>query len=116
MRRRGLAIGIDIGGTKVAAGLVDSSGRVLAEVRRSTPGQNPREVEAVIVDLVRELSAEKHVWSVGIGAAGWMDLAGGTVLFSPHLAWRNEPLQANLERLLKRRVYLANDADRKSVV
>nr|WP_225217472.1 ROK family glucokinase [Arthrobacter pullicola] len=111
MRRRGLAIGIDIGGTKVAAGLVDSSGRVLAEVRRSTPGQNPREVEQVIVELVRELSAEKHVWSVGIGAAGWMDLAGSTVLFSPHLAWRNEPLQANLERLLKRRVYLANDAD-----
>ncbi|MCC3283683.1 ROK family glucokinase [Arthrobacter sp. zg-Y916] len=111
MRRRGLAIGIDIGGTKVAAGLVDSSGRVLAEVRRSTPGQDPREVEQVIVELVHELSRDKHVWSVGIGAAGWMDLAGSTVLFSPHLAWRNEPLQQNLERLLKRRVYLANDAD-----
>ncbi|WP_418910619.1 ROK family glucokinase [Arthrobacter koreensis] len=111
MRRRGLAIGIDIGGTKVAAGLVDASGRVLEVLRRSTPGQDPREVERVIVELVRELSAHKHVWSVGIGAAGWMDLSGSTVLFSPHLAWRNEPLQENLERLLRRRVYLANDAD-----
>ncbi|WP_354182451.1 ROK family glucokinase [Arthrobacter sp. UYP6] len=111
MRRRGLAIGIDIGGTKVAAGLVDGDGRVLAEARRSTPGQDPREVESVIVDLVGELSANHHVWSVGIGAAGWMDLAGSTVLFSPHLAWRNEPLRENLERLLRRRVYLVNDAD-----
>ncbi|WP_342025245.1 ROK family glucokinase [Arthrobacter citreus] len=111
MRRRGLAIGIDIGGTKVAAGLVDGDGRVIAEARRSTPGQDPREVESVIVDLVRELSANHHVWSVGIGAAGWMDLAGSTVLFSPHLAWRNEPLRENLERLLRRRVYLVNDAD-----
>ena len=111
MRRRGLAIGIDIGGTKVAAGLIDGDGRVLAEARRSTPGQDPREVESVIVDLVRELSAHHHVWSVGIGAAGWMDLAGSTVLFSPHLAWRNEPLRENLERLLRRRVYLVNDAD-----
>ncbi|CEA07812.1 Glucokinase [Arthrobacter saudimassiliensis] len=111
MRRRGLAIGIDIGGTKVAAGLIDASGRVLAEARRSTPGHDPREVEAVIVELVRELSAEHHVWSVGIGAAGWMDLAGSTVLFSPHLAWRNEPLRENLERLLRRRVFLVNDAD-----
>ena len=111
MRRRGLAIGIDIGGTKVAAGLVDGDGRVIAEARRSTPGQDPREVESVIVDLVSELSANHHVWSVGIGAAGWMDLAGSTVLFSPHLAWRNEPLRENLERLLRRRVYLVNDAD-----
>ena len=111
MRRRGLAIGIDIGGTKVAGGLVDGDGRILQSARRSTPGHDPRKVEAVIADLVEELSADRHVWSVGIGAAGWMDLAGGTVLFSPHLAWRNEPLRGNLERLLRRRVFLVNDAD-----
>jgi glucokinase len=40
-----------------------------------------------------------------------MDLDGGTVLFSPHLAWRNEPLRENLQRLLRRPVLLTNDAD-----
>ncbi len=40
-----------------------------------------------------------------------MDLDGGTVLFSPHLAWRNEPLRDNLQRLLRRPVLLTNDAD-----
>ncbi|MEE2569586.1 ROK family glucokinase [Pseudarthrobacter sp. J64] len=109
--RRGLAIGIDIGGTKVAAGVVDAGGRILSEARRSTPGGDPRAVENVIVELVAELSAQYRVGSVGIGAAGWMDLDGGTVLFSPHLAWRNEPLRANLQRLLRRPVFLSNDAD-----
>lgn len=109
--RRGLAIGIDIGGTKVAAGVVDAEGNILSESRRSTPGRDPRAVEEVIVELVRELGAVHRIRSVGIGAAGWMDLDGGTVLFSPHLAWRNEPLRDNLQRLLKRPVYLTNDAD-----
>jgi glucokinase len=68
-------------------------------------------VERVIVELVQELSVDHRIASVGIGAAGWMDLDGGTVLFSPHLAWRNEPLRDNLERLLRRRVLLTNDAD-----
>ncbi|WP_427017154.1 ROK family protein [Pseudarthrobacter sp. P1] len=109
--RRALAIGIDIGGTKVAAGVVDPHGRVLAQLRRPTPGRDPRAVEATIAELVGELAAGFHVASVGIGAAGWMDLASSTVLFSPHLAWRNEPLRANLERILRRPVVLANDAD-----
>lgn len=109
--RRGLAIGIDIGGTKVAAGVVDIRGNILAEARRDTPGHDPRHVEAVIAELVGELSAGYRVRSVGIGAAGWMDLTNGTVLFSPHLAWRNEPLRRNLERILRRRVTVVNDAD-----
>lgn len=106
-----LAIGIDIGGTKVAAGVVDSAGRILEERRHETPGRDPRAVEAVIVELVNELSSRHDVRSVGIGAAGWMDLAGGTVMFSPHLAWRNEPLRDNLQGLLNRPVMVANDAD-----
>ncbi|EMY33403.1 glucokinase [Arthrobacter crystallopoietes BAB-32] len=111
LARRGLAIGIDIGGTKVAAGVVNSEGVILAEEIRDTPGHDPREVERVIVSLVQALSAEHRVLSVGIGAAGWMDRSGSTVLFSPHLAWRNEPVRTNLEKLLHRRVTLANDAD-----
>ncbi len=109
--RRGLAIGIDVGGTKVAAGVVDGSGRLLAQARRSTPGSDARGVEAVIVDLVAELGRGHRIRSIGIGAAGWMDLSNGTVLFSPHLAWRNEPLRSNLEKLLRRRVTVVNDAD-----
>ncbi|GAA5230391.1 ROK family glucokinase [Arthrobacter cryoconiti] len=106
-----MALGIDIGGTKVAAGVVNGSGVILEELRYDTPGRDARAVEAVIADLARELGARHNIRSVGIGAAGWMDLDGGTVMFSPHLAWRNEPLRENLESLLNRPVTVANDAD-----
>ncbi|MDP5226225.1 MULTISPECIES: ROK family glucokinase [Arthrobacter] len=106
-----LSIGIDIGGTKVAAGLVDRRGRILRTLRRDTPGHDAVQVEEVITELVQELSRGRWAVPVGIGAAGWMDLDGGTVLFSPHLAWRNEPLRERLEERLRRRVHVANDAD-----
>lgn len=106
-----LALGIDIGGTKVAAGVVDGFGNIREEIRRPTPGRDAREVERVIVELVKELSTRHEIRSLGIGAAGWMDLAGGTVMFSPHLAWRNEPLRENLQALLRRPVFVTNDAD-----
>ncbi|GAA4365796.1 ROK family glucokinase [Paeniglutamicibacter cryotolerans] len=106
-----LAIGIDIGGTKIAAGLVDAEGRVVEEVRRATPGHDARAVERTVAALVAELGAQAPGAAVGVGAAGWMDLSGSTVLFSPHLAWRNEPLRARLEEMVGRRVLLCNDAD-----
>ncbi|MEV8146117.1 ROK family glucokinase [Specibacter sp. NPDC078709] len=106
-----LSLGIDIGGTKVAAGVVDEHGAIVDELRRDTPGRDPRAVEAVITELVQELGTRHQLGSVGIGAAGWMDLAGSRVVFSPHLAWRDEPLQENLQGLLGRPVLVTNDAD-----
>ena len=53
----GLAIGVDIGGTKVAAGVVDADGRILARLRRDTPAQDPEITEDVIAECIRELAA-----------------------------------------------------------
>ena len=67
-----LAIGIDIGGTKVAGGVVDEDGQVLVRARRDTPhrSKRPRVVEDTIVDVVEELRAQRpDVTAVGIGAA-----------------------------------------------
>jgi len=115
----GLAIGIDIGGTKVAAGVVDAEGRVVARARRETPTRSPQAVEDLIADLVEELSARHDVVSVGIGAAGFVDATRSTVLFSPHLAWRDEPLREAVElrvrerlgRRVGRRTLVENDAN-----
>lgn len=107
----GYAIGIDIGGTKIAAGLVDDKGAVLVRGRRPTPGFDPAAVLATVRELVQELGPGAAGAVVGVGAAGWMDPGGSTVLFSPHLSWRDEPLRADLERILGRDVLLSNDAD-----
>lgn len=105
------AIGIDIGGSKIAAGLVDSRGQVLVRGQLPTSGFDPAAVLESVSTLVTQLGAVGRDTVVGVGAAGWMDLAGSTVAFSPHLSWREEPLRANLERALGRRVLLSNDAD-----
>ena len=106
-----LAIGVDIGGTKVAAGLVDGLGRVFARARRPTPSRSPRAVKATIADVVGELRAGNDVVAVGIGAAGFVDADRSRVLFAPHLAWRNEPLREAVTQLLGMQVIVENDAN-----
>ncbi len=106
-----LAIGVDIGGTKVAAGVVDPAGRVLDRERRDTPGRDVAHTEAVIVDAVEALAGRHDVVAVGVGAAGWIANDNATVLFSPHLAWRDEPLRAALERRIAVPLIVENDAN-----
>ncbi|MFY0408863.1 ROK family glucokinase [Solicola sp. PLA-1-18] len=106
-----LAIGIDIGGTKVKAGVVDLDGHVVQRVRRETPTTSPSAVLNTIADIVSELRAQHHVISVGIGAAGFVDATRSTVLFSPHLAWRHEPLRDAVRRRIGLSVIVDNDAN-----
>ncbi|MDO9378874.1 MAG: ROK family glucokinase [Nocardioidaceae bacterium] len=106
-----LAIGIDIGGTKVKAGVVDLDGHVVQRVRRETPTTSPSAVLNTIADIVSELRAQHHVISVGIGAAGFVDSTRSTVLFSPHLAWRHEPLRDAVRRRIGLSVIVDNDAN-----
>jgi glucokinase len=106
-----LAIGVDIGGTKVAAGVVDEDGTIIDTERRSTPSQDVVETERVIAEVVQILAARHEVVAVGIGAAGWIANDRATVLFSPHLAWRNEPLRAALSDRIGSAVIVENDAN-----
>jgi glucokinase len=107
------ALGIDIGGTKVAGGVVAPDGTVLASARRATPGASVSDTEDAIVAVVEELAADHDgdLVGVGVGAAGWFDRTGDTVLFSPHLAWRGSTLRADLGRRLQRPLWVGNDAD-----
>ncbi len=106
-----LAIGVDIGGTKVLAGVVDDNGSVLDRELRGTPSHDIEETEAVITDVVTKLTARHDITAVGIGAAGWIGADRATVLFSPHLAWRNEPLRDALMQRIGRPVLIENDAN-----
>ena len=105
-----LAIGVDIGGTKVAAGVVDEDGAVRALVRRPTPG-DVAGTEDAIAGCVAELADRYDVMAVGIGAAGWIANDRATVLFSPHLAWRDEPLRESLIGRIGLPVTVENDAN-----
>ncbi|WP_137034430.1 ROK family protein, partial [Streptomyces albus] len=106
-------VGIDIGGTKVMAGVVDADGTILEKVRAETPekSKSPKVVEDTIAELVLDLSDRHDVHAVGIGAAGWIDANRSRVLFAPHLAWRDEPLKDALTARLAVPVMVDNDAN-----
>ena len=106
-----LTVGVDVGGTKIAAGVVDEAGSILSTVRRDSPASDSEQIEETIAGLVRELAAEHSIEAVGVGAAGFVDVARSTVLFAPNLAWREEPLKAELERRLGLPVVIENDAN-----
>ncbi|HEY8455217.1 MAG TPA: ROK family glucokinase [Actinopolymorphaceae bacterium] len=106
-----LTIGVDIGGTKVAAGVVDPEGKIIERLRRETPSTSPQATEDTIAEVVAELRSRHEVTAVGIGAAGWIDVTGSSVLFSPHLAWRHEPLRDAVRRRVRLPVLIENDAN-----
>ena len=111
-----LAIGIDIGGTKVAGGLVDVDGNITHRARRDTPhrSKSPSVVENTIVEVVAELMqivGSGTVAAVGIGAAGFVAADRATVVFAPHLSWRHEPLQEALHKRIAMPIFVDNDAN-----
>jgi glucokinase len=106
-----LTIGVDVGGTKIAAGVVDENGRVLAEALRGTPAHDPDLVAKTIADVVAKLAEQHEIEAVGLGAAGFVDETRSVVRFAPHLAWREEPLRKKVAELVGLPVVVENDAN-----
>ena len=106
-----LTIGIDVGGTKVAAGVVDEHGKIIEKLRRATPAASPERTEQVIAEVVTELLGRHRVQAVGLGAAGFIDETRANVRFAPNLAWRDEPLRTRVEALIGLPVVVENDAN-----
>jgi glucokinase len=88
----GPAIGIDAGGTKTAAVLVERDGTVRAREVRDTPAQDERAIVETMVAAATAVSTPEAT-GVGVAAAGMVDL-DGVVRYAPNLAWRDVPLAA----------------------
>ncbi|MGO4257948.1 ROK family glucokinase [Marmoricola sp. RAF53] len=106
-----LTIGIDVGGTKIAGGVVDASGTVVAEARRESPAAHPASIADSIADMVAELRTSHEVAAVGVAAAGFIDLDRREVMFAPNLAWRDEPLLALVSDRVGLPTVIENDAN-----
>ncbi|GAA3145772.1 MULTISPECIES: ROK family glucokinase [Nonomuraea] len=106
-----LTIGVDIGGTKVAAGVVDDNGEIVDHTLRPTAADRPDKVAETVADVVRELSEGRDVEAVGVGAAGFVDESRSVIRFAPNLAWREEPLQKKISGLVGLPVVIENDAN-----
>jgi glucokinase len=107
----GLTIGIDVGGTKIAAGVVDTNGDIVARTRRDTPAESVDATAEAICAAAIELIEGHDVEAVGIGAAGYVSSDRSTVLFAPNLAWRDEPLGKRVADEVGLPVVVENDAN-----
>lgn len=110
-------LGIDIGGTKIAVCLADSSGRILASERVQGGTQKP--YHTVLPELVKMIGAAcneagislQTVAACGISAPGPLDIPGGIIQKTPNMAWDNVPIRADLTEHLGIPVILQNDAN-----
>lgn len=106
-----LTIGIDVGGTKIAAGVVAEDGTILASTRRDSPAEDTAGIADVIGAVVAEYAAEYDVRGVGVAAAGFIDLDRTEVMFAPNLAWRDEPLRQLVADRVGLPTVIENDAN-----
>jgi glucokinase len=107
-----LTIGVDIGGTKVAGGVVDESGTILARARVDTPARDAAGAEDSIVSVVEQLREGFDIEAVGLGAAGFVDATRSRVYFAPNLPdWHNEPVRDDVSRRVGLPVVVENDAN-----
>lgn len=90
------AVGIDLGGTKIFAALVDESGRVLATEKRDTlSAEGPGAVLGRMFDATRTLLAQagnRQVMGIGLGIPGLLDRTAGRSIHSPNLKWKDVPV------------------------
>jgi glucokinase len=105
-----LTIGVDIGGTKILAGVVDETGKMLDSCKVPTPENSDQTADA-IAEAVRKVRGDYEIAAVGLGAAGFIDADRATVLFAPNVSWVNEPLKTRIEQRIGLPVVVENDAN-----
>lgn len=104
-----LTLALDIGGTKIAAGLVDGDGAIVHHDKLPTPHDDTEAVWAVVDTLVRAALQRGEVSGVGIASAGPIDLPAGTVSPINVPAWQRFPIVERVSALVGAPVRLAGD-------
>jgi glucokinase len=107
-----VVIGVDIGGTKVATGIVTETGKVIDRQVVRTPSEDGAAIVKIICAAVTELRAHHgDVKALGVGAPGWVEWPDGKIHFSPYIAFRELPLREVLQEAVGLPVVVDNDAN-----
>jgi len=110
-------IGIDLGGTNIAVGLVDEKGNIIH--KDSVPTNASRHYTEIIKDMAM-LSLKviqdsgytmKDVKSVGIGSPGTPDNERGVLVYANNLNFRNVPMRAEMQKYIDLPIHIENDAN-----
>jgi len=110
-------VGIDLGGTNIAAGVVDENGRIIH--KDSVPTLREREYPEIIKDMamlslkvIRDAGLEvKDIKSIGIGSPGTPNKKDGILIYANNLKFRNVPMRAEMQKYINLPVIIDNDAN-----
>lgn len=105
------AIGVDIGGTKIAAGVVDEQGQIIAKARRDSVALDVDALDLAVVAVCAELAAQYPIGAIGLAAPGFIGADQATVRFTPNLPWRDHPLRDRVAAQLSLDVPILVDND-----
>jgi glucokinase len=109
------SIGIDIGGTNITVALVTEKGEIIRKISFPTRAEQGKTkiIKRIInaLDVIMQGLSFNSIKGIGIGAAGDIDQNKGVIRFSPNLAWKNVPIVHLLNKRVKTRIVLDNDAN-----
>lgn len=112
-----LYVGIDLGGTNIATGLVSEDGKILA--KKSIPTKAKRTAKEIIADMAKaaiDVVIENgytmdDIGSVGIGSPGAIDKAKGELIYANNLPFNHTPMRDEMQKYIKKPVYIENDGN-----
>ena len=105
------ALGVDIGGTKIAGARVAVDGQVMAHTTRPTTPDNPEGILDALEEIFQELGGADSLPAVGVAVAAFLNQSRDTIYFSPNIAWQDFPLKQRVSERLGVPVVLENDAN-----
>ncbi len=110
-------VGVDMGGTKILAAVVDASGDILSTAKIPTQAKDDT---SIVIDRIAECIQEAiqksgvttdTIQAIGIGAPGPLDPETGVVIFAPNLGWKDVPLKTELESRVGIPTFVDNDVN-----
>ncbi len=113
----GNVIGVDMGGTKIIASVVNTEGRLLGSAKIPTKADKGTEVVLARIAQCIQKAVDKSgveresIQAVGIGAPGPLDPETGVVVFAPNLGWTDVPLKTELETRVRIPTFVDNDVN-----
>lgn len=107
-----LSIGVDVGGTKIAAGVVDEDGNVITRVQKDSPANDRDAILATIIEVALDLKlAHPEATTVGIGAAGFVSSDRNTMASGTNLDWTGVKIGDVVSEGVGLPVVVENDAN-----
>src|SRR3989338_2845779 len=117
MRNRKLYIGVDVGGTKISAALLDPFGRILCRkkqptIRTATPSVIGRQIERIIREILAESKVSPgSLRGIGLGIPGIVAPRTNKILVTPNICLAGYPLAERLRKVFRTKILLGNDVN-----